>query len=212
MDLRNDGTIGRWLMGSDFRANGGSWGWGRLGELIPEGGGGGEDPDEGDEEADAGSGDALGVSGTHVVAEEGAEGEDARFWPIDEAAGDEPGGGDEIEEGAEDIFEGVHLVDGAEAKEAKGREHEDADAGAEVTAVNGEGKLAGDGEGEWGSFVGLGWAGGRSFWRKPWMRKRVVAKRISQGTSWVKVAGSFWVRSALPRRPPARLTGMKRRR
>lgn len=44
------------------------------------------------------------------------------------------------------------------------------------------------------------------------MRKRVVAKRISQGTRRVKVAGSFWVRSALPRRPPARLTGMKRRR
>ena len=137
--------------------------WGRLGELIPEGGGGGEDSDEGDEEADAGSGDALGVSGTRVVAEEGAEGEDARFWPIHEATGDEPGGGDEIEEGAEDIFEGVHLVDGAEAKEAKGGEHEDADAGAEVTAVNGEGKLAGDGEGERGSFEGLGWGWGAEF-------------------------------------------------
>ena len=160
MDLRNEGTIGRWLMGSDFRAKGGK---GRLGELVPEGGDRGEDPDEGDEEADAGSGDALGVGGSRVVAEEGAEGEDARFWPIDEATGDEPGGGDEIEEGAEDIFEGVHLVDGAEAKEAKGGEHEDADAGAEITAINGEGKLAGDGENERGSFEGLGWRWGAEF-------------------------------------------------
>ena len=146
--------------GERFPCQGGKGG---LGELVPEGGGGGEEADEGDEEADAGDGDALGEGGSRVVAEEGTEGEDAHFWPIDETAGDEPGGGDEIEEGAEDIFEGVHLVDGAEAKEAKGGEHEDADASAEVTAVNGEGKLAGDGEGERGSFEGLGWGWGAEF-------------------------------------------------
>jgi len=66
-------------------------------------------------------GDALGEVGSEVVADEGAGGHEEGAGPVDEAARDEPAGGDEVDGGAEDGLQAVHLVDVGEPEESRGR-------------------------------------------------------------------------------------------
>ena len=70
----------------------------------------------------------------------------ASFRPVDQSAGHEPRGGDDIDHRAEDVLQRIHLVDVAQAEEAERGEHEDADARAEEAAIQGDGELESDGD------------------------------------------------------------------
>src|SRR5439155_7698207 len=57
---------------------------------------------------------------------------------------DKPDCGDEVNQRAEYGFERVHLVNVAQPDEPEGGQHQDADAGPEVAAVDGDGELEED--------------------------------------------------------------------
>lgn len=67
--------------------------------------------------------------------------------PIDFPPGDEEDDGGEVAEESEQGFEGVDAVDIAEADGGEAGEHEDADACAEVSGVDGDAGLEGEAEG-----------------------------------------------------------------
>jgi hypothetical protein len=63
---------------------------------------------------------------------------------MDEAGGNEPTGSDEVDDRTEDGFKRVHFVNLRQSYIAERSEHEDADAGAEIAAINGDEELEND--------------------------------------------------------------------
>src|SRR6185295_19233310 len=104
-----------------------------------------QQPDSDDRGAGAFTADVAGEAGAGVTGEHGARDHDQRRRPVDRTAGDEVGRGHAVDAQVEEVLEAVHGVDVGEPEEAEHRESEDADAGAEVAAVDGDGELEEDG-------------------------------------------------------------------
>ncbi len=67
------------------------------------------------------------------------------FRPVDDAGIDEPDGSDDVDQRTEDVLHRIHLVDVREPHETQRCEHKNPDPGAEIAAIDGHGKLKGNG-------------------------------------------------------------------
>ena len=61
--------------------------------------------------------------------------------PLNQAGQNEPKRGDHIDQRAQDRFQSVHLVNVAQPDEPEAGQHQNADSGAEIAAVNGHRQL-----------------------------------------------------------------------
>ena len=107
--------------------------------------------------ADGRAADAAGDERSSVSSGDGAHHHDHELGPVDHARPNKLEGGHAIDAGSEQRFQSVHLMDVGEAEDAERGQHQDAYAGAEVSAVEGDEELEKHGADEpAGRFVGFG--------------------------------------------------------
>src|SRR6266404_1275950 len=102
---------------------------------------GDDETDAGDDLADAPLGDALRVVCAEEITGHRAQGYRQGFGPINQAGENEIDAGDLVDSRAENRLERVHLVNIGQAQVAERGQHENADPGSEITAVNRHQKL-----------------------------------------------------------------------
>src|SRR5262245_3901142 len=95
----------------------------------------------GDDLAHAWLGDALGVMGAEKISGDSPGGHHERFRPVDQSGEYEIRRRNLIDDRTEDRFHRIHLVDVVQSKATERSQHEDADAGAEITAIDRDAEL-----------------------------------------------------------------------
>src|SRR5262245_12462200 len=79
---------------------------------------------------------ALGIVCAQKITCDGSNRHESRCGPVDQPGEDEHDGRDQVYQRAENRFQRVHLMNVAQPHEPQRREHQNADARAEITAVN----------------------------------------------------------------------------
>src|SRR5438552_9092273 len=104
-----------------------------------------DEADAGDDLADAWLWDALRIVRPEKISGHRSQRHYQRFRPVDQSGEDEINRRDLIDERTEDGLDGVHLVNVGETETTQRGKHQNANAGAEVAAVNRHEKLKQDG-------------------------------------------------------------------
>src|SRR5690349_13685103 len=78
---------------------------------------------------------------TEKVSAQSADRHYPSLWPVDQSRKDEPDCSHEVDQRTQYRFNRVHLVDVSQPHKPEGSEHENADAGSEVTSIHSDRKL-----------------------------------------------------------------------
>src|SRR5207245_8972158 len=95
--------------------------------------------DGSDKLANTGLRDALAIVRAEIIAPQSAEDHHASLWPFNQPGENEPERRNDIDQRTKARFQSIHIVNIAQADEPEPSQHQNADTGAEIAAVNGHG-------------------------------------------------------------------------
>lgn len=82
--------------------------------------------------------ESAGDAGAGITTGDSGRGHGKRQRPVDQSCLDEDGDGDSIDGAVQEGLEAIHGMDVGEAHERQAAEHQDADAGAKIAAIDGD--------------------------------------------------------------------------